>query len=396
MSATNKFSGLRLEFHIIQSFPVTCLNRDDTGAPKTAIVGGTTRARVSSQSWKRAIRTAMHNDGTPLGHRTRAIKGLIYTELLSKGASLEDAETGSSIIENLFVSKADSERKSIKNEVDEDSTDEVVLGEQDSKTSNTLFISDGEIRFIADKLVESGFNVSVLFSEKGKATDVVIKKRAKKLADMLKEAQLTATSPVMDAADIALFGRMVAQASGLTLHAAASFSHAISTHKVNSEIDFFTALDDIESDSLGAAHMGTLEYNSATYYRYVSVDLGQLYTNMGGANIIDIIQKFTRALFIATPEARQTTMAGFSPWDFGRVILRKGHSIQIPFDAPIKRSPEGYSEPSITFLKNKTDAMQRMYGTLYGQKALLDIGDNAGSFDDLFTFVQDNLGELND
>ena len=52
----NPFRGICIEFHILQSFPVTCLNRDDVGSPKTAMIGGTMRARVSSQCWKRAVR----------------------------------------------------------------------------------------------------------------------------------------------------------------------------------------------------------------------------------------------------------------------------------------------------------------------------------------------------
>jgi CRISPR system Cascade subunit CasC len=51
----NSFRNLRVEYHILQAFPVSCLNRDDVGAPKTAMVGGTQRARVSSQCWKRQV-----------------------------------------------------------------------------------------------------------------------------------------------------------------------------------------------------------------------------------------------------------------------------------------------------------------------------------------------------
>ena len=60
MKEANPLKSVHIEFHILQSFPVTCLNRDDVGAPKTAMIGGSLRARVSSQCWKRQIRLTMH------------------------------------------------------------------------------------------------------------------------------------------------------------------------------------------------------------------------------------------------------------------------------------------------------------------------------------------------
>ena len=79
--SNNKYTNERIEFHILQSFPVTCLNRDDVGAPKTAVVGGVTRARVSSQCWKRSVRMALHDvGGVELGVRTKLIGKLVSEE----------------------------------------------------------------------------------------------------------------------------------------------------------------------------------------------------------------------------------------------------------------------------------------------------------------------------
>src|SRR4051812_46702713 len=105
-------------------------------------------------------------------------------------------------------------------------------------------------------------------------------------------------NPAVDALDIALFGRMVAKATDMNVEAAASFSHAISTHKVSNEIEFFTALDDLQTDP-SSAHMGSLEFNSATYYRYVSLDLGQLAQSLDRADLKQAIGAFTKALFVA-------------------------------------------------------------------------------------------------
>ena len=47
-----------LQLHLLTFFPPANLNRDDLGRPKTAIVGGVTRLRLSSQALKRAWRTS--------------------------------------------------------------------------------------------------------------------------------------------------------------------------------------------------------------------------------------------------------------------------------------------------------------------------------------------------
>lgn len=88
---TNNMINTRIEYHILQSFPVTCLNRDDVGAPKTAVVGGVTRARVSSQCWKRQVRVAMQEYGVKLGHRTKKVATLLKSACSDAGASDEQA-----------------------------------------------------------------------------------------------------------------------------------------------------------------------------------------------------------------------------------------------------------------------------------------------------------------
>ena len=78
----------KIEFHILQSFPVSCLNRDDVGSPKTAVIGGVTRARVSSQCWKRAVRLSLRDLGVKLGLRTKKIEQTLTEILINKGLSL--------------------------------------------------------------------------------------------------------------------------------------------------------------------------------------------------------------------------------------------------------------------------------------------------------------------
>ena len=84
--------------------------------------------------------------------------------------------------------------------------------------------------------------------------------------------------------------------------------------------------------------MGTLEYNSATYYRYISLDLGQLAETLKTDDITQAVEAFTQALFLAVPSARQATMSAASPWDYAIVTLRKGQRIQLPFNTAVKTS----------------------------------------------------------
>lgn len=322
MTNTNPLKNTRIEFHILQSFPVTCLNRDDVGAPKTAIVGGVPRARVSSQAWKRPVRLAMQEYGAKLGVRTKHIAELIAQACVSKGANEEQAKAcGESIASH--VSK-----------------------------DTLLFFTDTEAQAFADYAAENDFDAAKL---KDKETHKAAKKALKLDVDGI---------------DIALFGRMVAQAAELNVEAACSFAHAISTHKVANEVEFFTAVDDdpmgIREDS-GSAHMGSLEFNSATYYRYVSLDLGQLYQTLHGQNMAGAIESFVKALYVAVPTARQTTMTGLSAWDYAKVLVRKGQALQASFDNPVKAKGEGYLAPSIEALNADLDKKQQMAGSLFGK-----------------------------
>ena len=340
----NSSPDVRIEYHILQSFPVTCLNRDDVGAPKTAVVGGVTRARVSSQCWKRQVRLALHALGIKLGTRTKNVEAIVANACLTAGASEQQAAAcGKKIAEHL-------------------------------SDDTLLFVSDSEAAAFADYARQLGYDDSKL--------------KAKELAKVAKKA----LNPALDALDIALFGRMVAKAPEMNVEAAASFAHAISTHKVTNEVEFFTALDDLQSEP-GSAHMGSLEFNSATYYRYVSLDIGQLAQTMASEDLKQAVAAFTQALFIAVPNARQTTQSGASPWEFARVLVRKGQRLQVPFETPIKAQEGGYLQPSIDSLKRYIDKKEAISGSLFGKLDSYDWGEDEGySIDDLIVDLQGHLG----
>ncbi|MCH8499923.1 MAG: type I-E CRISPR-associated protein Cas7/Cse4/CasC [Marinobacter sp.] len=339
----NAYTNTRIEYHILQSFPVTCLNRDDVGAPKSAIVGGVPRARVSSQCWKRQVRLAMQEFGIKLGIRTKKAQEIFVKACLEAGASEAQAVAcGAKMATQL--------------------TDDTLL-----------FISETEAAAFAAYAAELAFDDS-------KIKDKDLAKVAKK-----------ALNPAEDALDIALFGRMVAKAAEMNVEAAASFSHAISTHKVSNEVEFFTALDD-RQDEPGSAHMGSLEFNSATYYRYISLDLGQLAQTMGEDDLKKAVEAFTKALFVAVPSARQTTQSGASPWEFARVMVRKGQRLQVPFETAIKAREGGYLKPSIDELKEYLDKKEKLAGSLFGKQASYDWGENEDfSIDALVESLQSHV-----
>ncbi|MBY0241901.1 MAG: type I-E CRISPR-associated protein Cas7/Cse4/CasC [Burkholderiaceae bacterium] len=332
-----------IEFHILQSFPVTCLNRDDVGAPKTAVVGGVTRARVSSQCWKRQVRLALRDFGVKLGVRTKKVAELLHAALLRAGADEASATACSSKIATVL------------------------------SDDTLLFISHTEADAFASYAKELGFDAASI--------------KDKELGKVGKKALM----PAVDALDIALFGRMVAKATDMNVEAAASFAHAISTHKVSNEVEFFTALDDLQEEP-GSSHMGTLEYNSATYYRYVSLNVGQLSQTLGSGELKDAIAAFTKALFVAVPSARQTTQSGASPWEFAKILVRRGQRLQVPFEAPVKAREGSFLAPSIAALKEYLEKKEKLSGSLFGKLGDYEWGEGEDfNIDDLIIRLQSHV-----
>lgn len=356
----NRFTGTRIEYHILQSFPVTCLNRDDVGSPKDAIVGGVRRARISSQCWKRQVRLMLHEQGLQIALRTKKIKELLLNGIEEPSEDMINAaETISSII-----------------------------------ASDTLvYISEGEVKALQEFMIN---NVSKLNGKEGEGDDnskdekksakgkKESKDFSKTIFEVMKSARNKAFSS-LDGLDIALFGRMLANATDLNVQAACSFAHAITTHKVSPEIDYFTAVDDLPSDDkAGAGHIGANEFNSGTFYRYVSLDLGMLYDCIGDVDDMNkAIEAFTKALFLAVPAARQNTFAGYCLWDYAHVYVRKGQGVQISFDKPVRAGKEGYLEPSIKQLEENLNLIATRMGSLFGKKAEFVFGSDKYSIDNL-------------
>jgi CRISPR system Cascade subunit CasC len=329
-----------LELHIIQSVPVACLNRDDLNSPKTAVFGGVQRARVSSQSWKRAIRE-MAKDLAPeqfKGERTRLMYEPLIKAMVAAGITADDANEGARKIVDELV------------KLDAKSKDKV-------KSTTLYFMSPLELETIAKAYAET--------------------KAAKKALKAIDAKSLK------DAADISIFGRMVANDHSLTVEAASMFSHAISTHKVDNEIDFFSAVDDLQpKEESGAGMTSTLEFNSATYYRFGALNLDMLADQehlgcLSKEERRNVVRTFIEATIKAIPSARKNTMNGNTlPVHVLGVVREKGHPIQLvnAFETPI-RSSQGYTAKSVELLKTEYGKLKDTWGIeAVFEKAIPDIG----------------------
>ncbi len=324
-----------IELHILQSFPVSCLNRDDVGSPKSAVFGGVTRARLSSQSLKRAVRLLARSESTAFqGIRSRFLLEPFTKALITAGLEATAAAAKATQICEAF-SKLDSKNP--------------------DQVTTSVYLSPSEIHQIA---------TAVVGGEEPK--------RAIKKVDRL------------DAADIALFGRMVANDATLNVEGAALFSHALSTHATANEIDFFSSVDDLKGDAedAGASMIGTLEFNSATYYRYAAINLGQFAdpNNLGKLTPDQrriILKDFIRATLIAIPGARQNSMnAATLPFEVLGIRKHHGQPLQLinAFEIPVKLSRLGFQIASLEALKAHLAQLEKTWGTLGEKIWLTEVG----------------------
>ena len=290
-----------IEVHILQNHAPSNLNRDDTGSPKQCIFGGVKRARISSQCLKRSIRRSylfrQQLDGH-LANRTRKLPDLVQKGLVQElGEELAKiaAEKASG-----FGNKEGKERAT-------------------PDTAQTVFLTEADVKAVTRALLDA--------ARSSKSPDEFKKKSAK---DLQSSAELAGYRPTT--VDIALFGRMTTSPAFRDVEASAQVAHAISTHKVDMEFDYFTAVDDLRDpasaveEDAGADMIGDVEYNSACYYKYFSVDFEGLCSNLTGESMgrkdisgderqqardlaAEAIDALLKAAIKTTPTGKQNTFA---------------------------------------------------------------------------------------
>lgn len=348
--------SLFAEFHLIQSFAPSNLNRDDTGAPKDAVFGGYRRARVSSQCFKRSVRLHVGERGllapSALGVRTKKLKQLLAAALGLKGRTDADERIASAL-----------------------QAAGLALDEEGA-TQYLLFLGNGEVQALAG-LIDTHWDALA------PAAPVEGAKRTKKQAKAdAPEDVKKAVRKLLDggkAVDVALFGRMLADLPEANQHAASQVAHAISTHRVEREFDYFTAVDDEgEADETGAGMIGHVEFNAATFYRYAVVDVRKLAANLQGDNALarQGLLAFAEGLARALPTGKQNSFAAHNPPSFVGVVLRHGSPLSLAnaFEKPVAPKPQQpLTELSVGALSAYERQLAGFYGDGRDRWAVLDL-----------------------
>lgn len=293
-----------LDLHVLQTVPPSCINRDDTGSPKTAIYGGVSRARVSSQAWKHAMRSMFTElfAEEQVGVRTKNPVELVVKELEQLGYEGKVEKAAAEALKKGGIKL-----------------------NKDNKADALFFMSREQARKIAELIVSE--------EEDSKSYKMAM-----------------VNSPAID---IVLFGRMVASDPSLNFDAAAQVAHSISTHEVKNEYDYFTAVDDLAlDDNAGAGHLGTVEFHSATLYRYATVNLRELKKNLD-FEAVQAVKGFVKAFLLSMPTGKQNTFANRTVPDFAYVVFRRDQPVNLAgaFEKPIYTRKEGYAEKSVQALE---------------------------------------------
>ena len=324
-----------VDIHIIQSLPPSCVNRDDSGSPKSAVYGGVRRLRVSSQSWKRATRLYFNDllDAKDVGVRTKRVVEVLAERITEDAPELADAAAG--LAEKVFAAAR------------------IKLAPPRGKKDAPQ--ESGYLLFLSTSQIERLAGLAIASARGGEALD------AKTVKKIFKEAH---------AVDIALFGRMVADDTDLNVDAACQVAHAISTHAAENEYDFFTAVDDdksrSEEEDAGAGMMGTVEFSSATMYRYATVNLDMLVENLGDDDAaLRALEVFIKGFCLSMPTGKQNTFANRTLPEAVVVSVRDDQPVSLvgAFEKPIRTNEaDGYLARSVGALAEHARAIEDNYG----------------------------------
>ena len=341
---------LYLNVHALQGIPPSCLNRDDVGMPKTCTYGGTLRARVSSQSWKHAMRLWNADHGIKQGIRSRSFVARLSKELTEKNVA-NAAELAEKALQLIGVVK-----------------------EKDPKKNAIAFMSDCQFENIVNAIAE---NPAVVSDKKGK--------------DVLENCLKTGYT-----SDILLFGRMYADNPSLNVDAAAQVAHAISTHEIRVQHDYFTAVEDFKEGDSGAGHIDSNAYSSSTLYRYASVNLsdGSELMEFDRSHSAKVAADFIKAFVLSMPTGSVNSFANRTLPFFVQVEIRSDMPVTYveAFERAVKKSADGYNEASIKALK----AYEKEVADMYGAPEKSFIAPEQMNFQQLVEEVEKYLGEILD
>lgn len=323
-----------LQLHLLTAYPTSNLNRDDSGRPKTVVFGGTTRLRVSSQSLKRAWRTSSVFDerlGEHVGKRTQRLGLEVFDRLVVGGMSKDNAVAVARSIAGIFGKL------------------------EDEKGDKATFIK--QLAFVAP---EERQRAMVLADRALAGEDI-----APTEADLLVKADT--------AADLAMFGRMLADSPAYNREAAVQVAHAFTTHKVLVEDDYYVAVDDLKASSeredAGTSFIGVQEYGAGLFYLYACTDLNLLVKNLDGDRELacSALAALIESAATVSPRGKQSSFASRARALF--VLAEKGpqqpRALAAAFLKPVGTSAKeaaDFLEASIRRLTEFRSNLDSAYG----------------------------------
>ncbi|AHJ66161.1 type I-E CRISPR-associated protein Cas7/Cse4/CasC [Granulibacter bethesdensis] len=343
-----------LQFHLLTTYGPSNPNRDDQGRPKQAIVGGVPRLRMSSQSIKRALRESTFfalDLADHEGKRTKRLYQNLVEHLISNGVSEEKAHTAADQVATIF-GKLEASSKESKNRIG----------------TTLAFISPEEWR-LAEELAGK-----IAAGEK-----VPAEKELKKM--VLRRAD--------GAVDIAMFGRMLAGSSDYNRDAAVQVAHAITTHMAQSEEDWFSAVDDLNTrEETGAAHLSETSFGSGVYYQYVCVNCDLLISNLAGDRALAVkgIEALAAALARTTPKGKQNSFAHhpLAHYILAEAGTQAPRDLSGAFFSPVRG--ERLLEQSVEALEKTRREIDDAYGKVWTSEQKLHVG-KGGTLDEITAFV---------
>lgn len=365
---TKQPSRTIIEVHILQTTAPGNLNRDDTGSPKSVIYGGAMRARVSSQAWKRPTRQVFREllDPSQLGVRTKRVVELLSKRILAAEPNIE-SEQAVNLAEIVLADGAGIKLAKPRKKKDaEDDQGEEVLQE----STYLLFMGNRQYDELASIAVEASTQADA------KAAIKNSKKRIKKI--------ITDDRSV----DVALFGRMVADDTDLNVDASAQVAHAISVQEINPESDYFTAVDDAKQESedegdSGAAMIGDVEFNAATFYRYANVDANRLNDTLGDADATaKAVGTFVKAFVSSMPQGKINTFAHGTLPELVVVNVRDSQAVNLvgAFERPVE--PD-YVEHATEALVRREQELDTAYGIQPVNTWIIRVGEDTKAAEQL-------------
>lgn len=315
-----------IDVHVIQLVSPSCINRDDTGSPKTAIFGGTVRHRVSSQAWKRATRAQFGQllNTEDLGERT-----LLALERISKRAQTLRPE----------------------------------LSEEAANSAASKILETAGIKMSKKHPTHTGALVFFSREELERLTELALKMLD---GETVSKKDARAALRGNTAIDVSLFGRMLADAPELNIDAACQVAHALSVHKATPEFDFYTAMDDNASEeSAGAGMMGTTEFVSSTLYRYAAINVDKLVSNLGSEEAARrAIEAFLKAFATSMPTGKQNSFANRSRPEFLLIEVRHGQPTNLvgAFEEPVDNQGQAVKR-AVEAMVNRAQEEDKVYDT---------------------------------